>query len=87
MKIKDQQTVAILISIIVVIGLLVFQYFLNNRRVEALQRRLALETAKSSFLMQTSHRNAVIDSIHTHNDTISFFSNDSLVGRSVVSRE
>ena len=67
---------------LIVIGVVMY---LSYARVNRLERKLAIETAKTNFVLaHCNDQTATYDSVYVKNDTISFYYNGSLLSRTVT---
>lgn len=67
------------ISIIILIIALALVMFLNYTRVNKLERRLAIQTAKTNFVTaHCSGQTATYDSVYANDNTIAFYNNGTL---------
>lgn len=83
-----KRNTSIAIIIISLLFLVVFQFFTNSRQVNRLKRQMLIETAKTDFILREQGiQNVSFDSVYANNDTISFYKNDSLVGKTVIVTE
>lgn len=66
----------------IVIGVIMY---LNYTRVNRLKRQLAIETAKTNFVIaHCNNQTATYDSVYAKNDTISFYDKGVLLSRTVT---
>ena len=71
----------IIMLIVVLVGL----FISTNKRIKNLRKQVSIEAAKTNFLLkQLDANNVYFDSVYTKNDTVSFYKNGSLMGRSVI---
>lgn len=76
------------ISIIVLIIALALVMFLNYTRVNKLERRLAIQTAKTNFVTaHCSGQTAIYDSVYANDNTTAFYNNGTLLSKSVTTTE
>jgi hypothetical protein len=84
MSVKPKQ--ALLMVLLFAVSVLAFNWYFNDR-ADRKRHRQAIDEAKKSFLSQASLQHAPIDSIYAVDDSISFYRNDSLIGKAIVTTE
>lgn len=58
---------------------------INNSRTKRLERQLLIEKAKTEFALSKFKTGEVpYDSVYSHNDTILYYKNNSLMGSSII---
>jgi hypothetical protein len=84
---KNFNTVSIS-TIITLIGVCIVLFIFHRKQVSRLKRASAIESAKADFIRQSIPAPDIpFDSVYAKNDTIAFYKNKVLVGKSIFMEE
>jgi hypothetical protein len=84
-KISGNSTqVYVIILLIAVTALLIFQTYQRDKRRDKVARDHSIEAAMSQFRSLAPNGSNDFGSVYANADTISFYRNDRLIGRSVT---
>lgn len=72
------------VAITLLVAAMIIQFVSYNKRIKSLEQEIKVEATKNNFLLrQFENQAAPYDSVVANNDTVSFYKNGTLSGRSV----
>lgn len=79
---RNTATTIFIASILVV---MISTFVISNNRTKRLERQLHIEKAKTEFALSKFKAGEVpYDSVYSHNDTVLYYKNSTLIGSSII---